>query len=484
MPTGVILAVVTLTLVLVAVACQNNPPSPTPTALPLSMPIFAPTTLPSTASTPNPTILPTATFPPVATQLLISTVSSIPTPTPVPAPIPTPVSTPTPTVNSTVLYVKGWNNLANSSWLEYDQPLMASDIKTAWWVADGITTTFETMGVQSLISLVIWAEVDRATLLHILESPFLESIEPPDTWALNELRYFAENEKPYFDRLMEQPAVQNGITDSTAKLIGALYVLDYDRDLRPLVQHTYMAERVVDLPVSGKTYLTVLRVGQTPATATLDRLGAVVRALDNHLQLPLPHNILLVISDKAYNSGGTPLDSDYYTGLNYGGQMVVLEELDTEVTGLWGLYAVIAHETAHYIFKNGPTWIVEGFSEGAQELLAWAIGGESLDLDHWEMLTCPGIETYDQLEAARLKVNDKWDAIVSGDHILDYCEIQFGRRVFVRLYLELGPDLFRKGLEQLHPLTIAFSRKDPPTVEDVVAAFGPEAWDIIYGGSK
>ena len=126
---------------------------------------------------------------------------------------------------------------------------------------------------------------------------------------------------------------------------------------------------------------------------------------------------------------------------------------------------------------------MEGFSEGVQEVLAWAIGGEPLDLDHWEMLTCPGIETFEQLEVARLKVNDKWDAIVSGDHTLDYCETQFGTRVFVRLYLELGPDLFCKGLKQLHPLTVAFSREDPPTVEDVVAAFGPKGAAILHGNT-
>ena len=362
---------------------------------------------------------------------------------------------------------------------------MASDIKTAHWVADGLTTEFESKGAQSLIDMVLWADIDRATLQHILRSPFLEEVTPPDTWALNELRHFAEHEKPYFASLMRHPDILAGITESTAKLIGTLFPLDYGRDLRPLVDKTFMLERVLNLPVSGKTYLTVLRVGQVPATATLDRLEAVVWALDEHLQLPLPNygNILLAISDKAYNdSGGEPLDNRYYAGLNYGGQMVMLEHLDTETRGLWGSYALIAHETAHYFFNNGPTWIVEGFSEGAQEILAWAIGGEPLDLDHWEMLTCPGIETYDQLEAARLAVNDNANAIVSSDGSrLEHCETQFGTRVFVRLYLGLGPERFREGLKQLYPQTVAFSGEDPPTVENVVAAFGPEAEAIIYG---
>ena len=358
---------------------------------------------------------------------------------------------------------------------------MASDIRGAHWVADGLTTRFERKGAQHLIDMVVWAGVDRTTLKHILGSPFLVDVEPPDTWALGDLRYFAENEQPYFDKLYNHPLVQNGITDSTAKVIGSLYVLDYDRDLRPLVKGTFLVERVVNLPVSGETHLTVLRVGLVPATATLDRLEAVVLALDNHLGLPHPtNNILLLISDKAY--GYDPPDyNDGWAGLNFGGQMVILETYDTDATGLWGLYAIIAHEAAHYIFHSSPGWITEGFAEGTQEVLGWTIGGEPLDLDHWEMLPCPGIETYDQLEAARLKVNDKWDAIVSGDDTLDHCETQFGTRVYVKLYLELGPDHFRKGLQQLYPQTNALTYEDPPTVEDVIAAFGPEAWDIIYG---
>ena len=133
------------------------------------------------------------------------------------------------------------------------------------------------------------------------------------------MRFFAENEKPYFDKLYSHPLVQNGITDSTAKIIGSLYAFDYDRDLRPLGTNTFMAERVVDLPVSGEVYLTVLRIGQPPTPATLDRLAAAVRGIDLLLQVPLPNNIVLMVSNKAYNDSGFPHDSEYYTGLNYGG---------------------------------------------------------------------------------------------------------------------------------------------------------------------
>ena len=241
---------------------------------------------------------------------------------------------------------------------------MASEVKATWWVADGIDGDIEREAVQNFLNLIVnWEEPDRATLRIIWGSPFLERIEPPDSWALNELAYLAYFENHYFKRVIEHPLVLDGITDSAARIIGALYPLDYDRDLRPLAGQTFMLERTIDLPVSGETYLTVMRIGHTPAEATMTRLEETMRGLDSLLQLPLPtNNILLLVSDRAYNDGGEPLDSDYYGGINFGGQMVILEDLDTEATGIWGSSGYIAHEAAHYFFFDGPTWIVEGFA--------------------------------------------------------------------------------------------------------------------------
>ena len=184
---------------------------------------------------------------------------------------------------------------------------------------------------------------------------------------------------------------------------------------------------------------------------------------------------------------------------NYGGQMVILERFDTDGTGVWescagaigceGAFAVIGHESAHYFFNEGPHWIVEGFTEGAQEIVEATIEGETVSLDHPEFGACPGITTFPQLEAARLKADNDFSAIVSPvdgfgrgrESDLDHCEFHFGKYIFTRLYLELEPSVFRASLQQLYSKTKPFSAEAPPTVEDVVAAFGPEAQAIIYG---
>ena len=466
------LITVVLLLVLVMAACQGNPST-------TALPTHTATVERAPTSTPNPE--PTT---PITTATPAPTGTPVPTPTPLPTatPMPTPTATPAPPPTPPVMYVQGWNTLHNIAWYEFEYPLISSDIKATQWVADGITGKHERRAAQELLDMARWGDVDRETLNHILNSPFLESVEPPDAWALNEIGYYAEHDRPYFEQLMSSTLARDGITDTGARLIGALYYLDYDRSLRPVTEGTFILDRVLALPVSGETHLSVLRVGRPPNAATLDRLEAVMWALDTHLRVPLPNNnVLLAVTNKAY-SYDPPEYNNGWAGLNAYGQILIVENYDTEATGLWGSYALLAHEVAHYHFDNGPQWIVEGFAEGTQELLGWVIGGEPLDLNHHELAFCPGMETYGQLEATRLKVEDDRNAIVTanGDRFQP-CEVQFGTRVFVRLYLELGPERFREGLARLHPQTVAYSREAPPTVEDVVAAFGPEAEVIIYG---
>ena len=361
---------------------------------------------------------------------------------------------------------------------------MASDIKATWWIADGIDGKVENQGAQALLDLVTWGDVDREILRHILESPFLVSVEPPDTWALHELSYFAGNERDYFEQVFSHPSIERGITDSTAKVIGALYVLDVERDTQPLDHNQlFMDERIINLPVSGETWLAIIRMGQPPAGMTITRLEEALRTLDSILSLPLPtNNILLLVSDRTYGYEGD------FGGLNYGGQMVILKSLDTEATAIYGPSGYITHEAAHYFFYNGPTWIVEGFAGGVERIAHSMITGAPLNLSADPHLgTCLDIETFEQLRKARLDTNDDDDAIVStrdgygseGSHSLNHCSFQYGRRVFVELYLELGPDAFREGLHHLYPKTVAFSSEPPPTVADVIEAFGPKARAIL-----
>ena len=505
------LIVISLLLVLVIAACQGNPspvvpttpstvdnvptstPSPEPTAPPVE------TSAPSSTQVPTPTNTPVPTLPPTPTPspTPMPTATPVSTPTPTPIPTATPVSTPTPpTPGPTPLPIRptGWSTLPHVDWLEANRPLIVTDITAVWWVADGIAQQHEQHAVEQLVALAAWSNMDRASFQRILKSPFLEEVTSPDVWALHELRYFVVNEWSYFQQLMAHPMITEGITDRTAKLLGALYVLDYDRNLRPLNEGTFILTQVVNLKASGQTHLTVLRVGTVPSETTMSRLEQTMYGLDALLGLPLPtNNILLVVADRVYG------DHEGYGGLHYGGQMVILERFDTDGTGVWefcagtigceGAFAHIGHESAHYFFLKGPFWIVEGFTEGAQEIVEAIVEGETVSLDHPEFGTCPGITTFPQVQAARLKADNDFSVIVSPfdgfgrDRESDvwHCEFHFGKHIFTRLYLELEPSVFQAGLQQLYLKTKPFSTEALPTVEDVVAAFGPKAEAIIYG---
>ena len=430
---------------------------------------------PSVSPPPSPTPLPTYTLPPTAT--------------PVHTPTPTPILVPTPTPTPIVLYVPGWDRLRNWGWAESIRPLLASAIKSTSWIEDGISDEVERKAAQNLLDMATWTDMDLPTLVHILESPFLETLTPSDAWTLHELRHYAQNEQDYFARLMELPSIQDGIDDTEAKIIGALWPFDYDRNLRAMIEPAYTIERSIDFPISGPTDLTVLRLGQPPAEMTFNRLEEVIRHMEAVLQQPLPdNNILLILSDKVYNSrGGPPLEGDY-SGLKFGGQMVILETFDTTATNILGATGIIAHETAHYYFLRGPHWLVEGFAEGARAVVESSITGKPLDLNDPSLALCPDVSTFRELEDARIRVNDDEDAIVSKLDVWDsanggglgHCSGHFGKRAFVQLYLELDSDQFHKGLQELLTKTAVFTNTEDATVEDVISAFGPVA-EKIFG---
>ncbi len=467
---------------------QSTPNTPA-TAQASPLPTAAP---PSVSPPPSPTPLPTyttATVTPIPIYTPVPKPAATPATTPIPTPTSTPILVPTPTPTPIVLYVQGWDRLRNWGWVESIRPLLASAIKSTSWIEDGISDEVERKAAQNLLDMASWTDMDLPTLVHILESPFLETLTPSDAWTLHELRNYAEYEQDYFARLMELPSIQDGIDDTEAKIIGALWPFDYDRNLRAMIEPAYTIERSIDFPISGPTDLTVLRLGQPPAEMTFNRLEEVIRHMEAVLQQPLPdNNILLILSDKVYNSrGGPPLEGDY-SGLKFGGQMVILETFDTTATNILGATGIIAHETAHYYFLRGPHWLVEGFAEGARAVVESSITGKPLDLNDPSLALCPDVSTFRELEDARIRVNDDEDAIVSKLDVwgsangggLGHCSGHFGKRAFVQLYLELDSDQFHKGLQELLTKTAVFTNTEEATVEDVISAFGPVA-EKIFG---
>ncbi len=234
-------------------ACSTESPTPRPTAPPTAAPTATPTTTPTPAPTATPTPAPTATPAPAPTatstaaptptptamptstptQALTATPTPVPTamptsrptatPTPRPTSTPRPTATPTPTATPIPPYAAVWASLSNSRWLDGNRPALASTIKVLPWVADGIDEG-EEEAVQGLVHLATFHEsafgalVDKAWVedglnereasvvedlyraaehgseadaLRILALPFLETVEPADSAAVNQLAVIA-----------------------------------------------------------------------------------------------------------------------------------------------------------------------------------------------------------------------------------------------------------------------------------------------------
>ena len=92
--------------------------------------------------------------PPGSAPVLAPTPSAIPVPTATPAPLPT----------------AAWNSLANARWLDQIDPALASDIKSMYWVADGLDEV-EAHILQELLYIAI---LSRPAVSNIVQMDWVQ----------------------------------------------------------------------------------------------------------------------------------------------------------------------------------------------------------------------------------------------------------------------------------------------------------------------
>ena len=146
-------------------------PSPTPTNTPTPEPTSTPT--PTNTPTPEPTETPTPTAtqtavaapstPPTATSLPTTTATPPPKPTVVATPSPMPTATASPTTKVATFSLQAFTN---GSWLEQQDPQLASSIKELDWIKDGIDDT-ESKAIQDLLYIAVTSRSVVASIVSL-----------------------------------------------------------------------------------------------------------------------------------------------------------------------------------------------------------------------------------------------------------------------------------------------------------------------------
>ncbi len=295
------------------------------------------------------------------------------------------------------------------------------------WFEDGLNES-EAAAAQNLARI---ADGDDLAAPQVLAMPFLQTVEPADAAATQALGHMAVYRPANFQRVMAHPTLSGGISDEWAKVVmvlGAVSGFAPDRiDTLLDPGQVNLEERVIDLPLAGTVTLAIIRT-QEGAPRSMDLLEHAVRSSEAFMGVPLPTSRVTLHFDAAYGAGGA--------GLNFGTHIGMLSrfDVDDDSTNAGHTGAITVHEVAHYYWRGGSPWVVEGGANMVAAISEHARTGQPVDAGG---LSCTHAGNIAELEA-------------QGKRGVFGCNYAFGHRLLLDLYRTLGEDAFRQGFRDLY----------------------------------
>lgn len=305
------------------------------------------------------------------------------------------------------------------------------------WAKDGLTAE-EFKVAESLDSIY---RHDESAALHIVDMPFLATLDALDLIAIESLSWLG---KDFLQQVISHPSLRGGITDDWTDTIATFKSVvlrtsergeSYPRELIDTLldpEQTSVVRRSITLPIAGEVTLSVVWPnpgdGAAPRRA-MDILELSTRRLEGFMGVAFPQKSSILLVADATPHGGE------YTG---DGIFITIYGEDREV---------IAHENAHNYWTSWPTsdwqtWIIEGAATFLQALAhidppdttrqddCGPVGGSLIqDIADWVRIE---------------KSLTQADARSVG------CNYLLGARIFHDLYESLGDEAFRQGFRRLY----------------------------------
>ena len=318
------------------------------------------------------------------------------------------------------------------------------------WFEDGLNES-EAVTAQNLARI---ADGDDLAASQVLAMPFLRTVEPADAAATQALGHMATYRPENFQRVVAHPTLSGGISDEWAKVVTVLAaVSDSDPDRIDVLldpEQRRVEERVIDLPLAGAVTLAIIRT-QEGAPRSMDLLEHAVRSSEAFMGVPLPTSRVTLHFDEAYGDRGA--------GLNFGTHIGMLSrfDVDDDSTAAGHTGAITVHEVAHYYWRGGSPWVVEGGANMVASISEHARTGQPVDAGG---LSCTHAGNIAELES-------------QGRRGVFGCNYAFGHRLLLDLYRTLGEDAFRQGFRDLY-LMSRVERLDISHYEAAFTAVAPE----------
>ena len=283
---------------------------------------------------------------------------------------------------------------------------------------------------------IIGQQVDENTAVRIINSPFLDTVEPIDrhiVHALWQLHTFVSPEA--FEQAMTHPAIGGDLTAGFAEVLAMMGSVGrssplFDRMLDP--SKLLIEQRTVVLPLKGELTLTIVRT-QPGAEASMDRLEATVRMVEEFMGVPFPIDFVTVFYDEGKEG------ESQSRAVNFRHFIALPAELDDIVDHSPGIRA---HEIAHYYFGQ---FIPEWLAEGAATIIQRLGDGDLSDRIEPIYQLCTEVETLAEFDYLYVEDRD----VLRGAN----CHYSLSERLFVDLYNALGETAFRQGFRELYLMT-------------------------------
>ena len=331
----------------------------------------------------------------------------------------------------------GANELVN---LAAFYPAIAGRVMGYGWVADGVTVSEHTT-VESLHAI---AQRDERSALSIVAMPFLQTLNPADQVATLSLRQMAFRAPGTLREVLSHPTLSSGITDDWAKIVALLAGTNranpglIDVLLDP--NRVALEERIIDLPLAGKTYLVIISTA-AGADRSMNLLEHSVRQVEAFMDEPLPINYVGVLFENAVLGSAA--------GTNFGTHIAIRPKFDIDDGSQAADFTghVIAHEVAHYYWSGNDDWVDEGAADFLASISERARTGQPLEATNHPCAVASSINAL-----ARFDTNRDPDAFD--------CNYALGERLFLDMYGSLGENQFKRGFGTLYLLSAVEDNAD------------------------
>ena len=292
--------------------------------------------------------------------------------------------------------------------------------------------------------------------------PFLESLEYDDVLAIrgmNSMAYYG-----LLSGLLAHPMLHDGITDTQTTLVVVAASIAKAKGTPEEIRQT-MAPGYADVEslskgtkLSPHLKISIIRTGTRSQSWTTDTIWGSVELAERIMQLPLPtSHVIVVLNDAAvldHSAGNNHGD-------NHGSYAIAYRPKyeDTKDSRNGQIFqSGIAHEVAHYYWRDMKDWLDEGIANTFEHLY-----GVETEIR-------PSLAQRKDCEAHNLEMLTDWDPQQGTPQY--ECNYYLGQMLFLELLDNMGVREFGEGLSELYLLSLAAKEADrTPGIAEVRQAF-------------